>query len=75
MKNIKFSMPELLVTVSLFLYSQSFWFSIIAFSLGVTSRFMEYILTWSLEQKKAEAINNELTGAAETLKNIFKTEV
>lgn len=75
MKNIKFGMPELLVTVSLFLYSQSFWFSIIAFSLGVTSRFMEYILNWSLEQKKAEAINNELTGAAETLKNIFKTEV
>ena len=68
-------MPELLVTVSLFLYSQSFWFSIIAFSLGVTSRFMEYILNWSIEQKKAEAISNELNGAAETLKNIFKTEV
>lgn len=75
MKNIKFGMPELLVTVSLFLYSQSFWFSIIAFSLGVTSRFMEYILNWSIEQKKAEAISNELNGAAETLKNIFKTEV
>jgi len=75
MKNIKFSMPELLVVVSLFLYSQSFWFSIIAFSLGVLSRFMEYILNWSLEQKKAEAINEEITGAAEALKSIFKTEV
>tara|TARA_B100000575_G_C22816450_1_gene480588 strand:+ start:403 stop:630 length:228 start_codon:yes stop_codon:yes gene_type:complete len=75
MKNIRFGMPELLVTISLFLYSQSFWFSIISFSLGVMARFMEYILNWSLEQKKAEAINNELTGAAETLRNIFKTEV
>lgn len=75
MKNIKFGMPELLVTVSLFLYSQSFWFSIIAFCLGVLARFMEYMLNWSLEQKKAEAINSELTGAAETLRNIFKAEV
>ena len=75
MKNIKFGMPELLVTVSLFLYSQSFWFSIIAFCLGVLARFMEYMLYWSLEQKKAEAINSELTGAAETLRNIFKAEV
>ena len=72
MKNIKFGMPELLVVVALFLYSQSFWFSIISFSLGVVARFMEYIMNWSLEQKKAEAINEEITGAAEALKNIFK---
>ena len=73
--NIKFSMPELLVVAAVFLYSQSFWFSIIAFCLGVVARFMEYILNWSLEQKKAEAINDEITNAAEALKNMFKTEV
>ena len=74
MKNIKFAMPELLVVCSLFLYSQSFWFSIISFTLGVLARFIEYVLTWSAEQKKAEAINEEFNNAAETLKNLFKTD-
>ena len=69
----KFAMPELLIVFSLFMFSQSFWFAIIAFSLGVISRTFEYVLTWSLEQKKAEAINEEITNAADALKNIFKT--
>ena len=71
---LKIGMPEVLVLFSLFMFSQSFWFSVIAFSLGTLGRIFDYVLVWSLEQKKTEALNTEITNAAESIRNIFKKD-
>lgn len=70
--NIKFSMPELLVLFSLLMYSQSFWFAVISFNLGLLARIIDYIMDYSAELKKAETINENISEAAESLKNMFK---
>ena len=74
MMKVKFGMPELLILFSLFMFAQSFWFSVAAFSLGTLARVFDYVLHWSLEQKKAEALNEEITNAADAIKNIFKND-
>ena len=71
---LKFGMPEVLILFSLFMYTQSFWVSVISFVLGVTGRLFDYVLHWSLEQKKAEAINSEINNAADAIRNIFRTD-
>ena len=70
---LKLGMPEVLVLFSLFMFSQSFWFSIVAFSLGVLGRFFDFVMEKSLEQKKADALNSEINNAADTIRNIFGT--
>lgn len=71
---LKLGMPEVLVLFSLFMFSQSFWFSVIAFSLGVLGRFFDFVMEKSLEQKKAEAINSEINNAADAIRNMFNTD-
>ena len=71
---LKLGMPEVLVLFSLFMFSQSFWFSIVAFSLGVLGRFFDFVMEKSLEQKKAEAINSEINNAAAAIRNMFNTD-
>lgn len=71
---INLGMPEVLVLFSLFIYTQSFWFSVIAFVLGTLGRLSTYLLDWSLEQKKAEAINSEINNAADTIRNLFNSD-
>ncbi|OUW75240.1 MAG: hypothetical protein CBD74_14850 [Saprospirales bacterium TMED214] len=71
---LKLGMPEVLVLFSLFMFSQSFWFSIIAFSLGLLGRFFDFVMEKSLEQKKAEAINSEINNAADAIRNMFNTD-
>ena len=71
---LKLGMPEVLVLFSLFMFSQSFWFSIVAFSLGVLGRFFDFVMEKSLEQKKAEAINSEINNAADAIRNMFNTD-
>ena len=68
---LKFGMPEVLVLFSLFMYTQSYWFSVIAFVLGTLGRMFDYLITWSLEQKQAEAMSSEINNAAAAIKNIF----
>ena len=71
---LKLGMPEVLVLFSLFMFAQSFWFSVIAFSLGVLGRFFDVVMEKRLEQKKAEAINSEINNAADAIRNIFNTD-
>tara|TARA_Y100001970_G_C14043592_1_gene755121 strand:- start:154 stop:381 length:228 start_codon:yes stop_codon:yes gene_type:complete len=69
--NIKFSMPELLVLFSLVMYSQSFTFSIISFCLGLLGRIMVYIMDYSAELKKAEALNQSVDDIGNAFKDLF----
>ena len=71
---LKLGMPEVLVLFSLFMFAQSFWFSVIAFSLGVLGRFFDFVMQQSLEHNKAEAINSEINNAADAIRNIFNTD-
>ena len=69
--NIKLGMPELLVLFSLFMYSQSFWFSIVAFNLGLVGRIVQYLMDYSTELKKAEAINQSVDELGTAFKDLF----
>jgi len=69
--NIKFSMPELLVLFSLFMYSQSFWFAVGAFTLGVISRLTVYLLDYGKELKRAENLSNGLDELSATVKDML----
>ena len=68
---LHFGMPELLVLFSLFMYSQSFWFSIVAFCLGLFGRIAQYLLSYSAELKKAEAINQSVDELGTAFKDLF----
>ena len=65
---VKLGMPEILVIFSLFMYSQSFVFSVTAFCLGVFSRVGSYLIEYGAEMKKAEALNS----SAEQMGDVFK---
>ena len=69
--NIKFSMPELLVLFSLIMYSQSFTFSVLAFSLGLVGRIFVYLLDYAVEQKKAESMKEDINEVANAFKGMF----
>jgi len=69
--NIKFSMPELLVLFSLMMYSQSFSFSVAAFTLGLLGRVLVYLVDYSVEIKKAESAQEGLKEAADAFTSIF----
>ena len=68
---LKFAMPELLVIFSLFMYSQSFSFSVAAFVLGLLGRISSYLIDYSSEMKKAEAINQNIDELGTAFKDIF----
>ena len=69
--NIKFSMPELLVLFSLFMYSQSFTFAIVAFTLGLLGRIIVYIMDYSVEMKQAESAKESVNEAVDAFASIF----
>ena len=69
--NIKFSMPEILVIFSLIMYSQSYTFSVLAFSLGLFGRTIVYLLDYSTDMKKAEVAKEDLTDTVNAFKSIF----
>ena len=68
---LKFGMPELLVLFALFMYSQSFWFSVISFCLGLFARIIQYLMDYSAELKKAEAINQSVDDLGVAFKDLF----
>ena len=72
--NVKLGMPEVLVLFSLFMYSQNFWFSIIAFTAGVLGRFFTYILEVGVKAKIAEQKKQDVDSVTEFVKDIFTHE-
>ena len=69
--NIKLGMPEVLVLFSLFMYTNNFYFAVTAFVLGALGRTMDYLLVWSTEQKKTEALQNSADNLGTAFKDIF----
>tara|TARA_B100001057_G_C22754462_1_gene913106 strand:- start:552 stop:785 length:234 start_codon:yes stop_codon:yes gene_type:complete len=69
--NLKFGMPELLVLFALFMYSQSFWFSVVSFCLGLLGRIIQYLMDYNSELKKAEAINQSVDELGTAFKDLF----
>ena len=68
---LKIGMPEILVLFSLLIYSNSFTFSIIAFCLGLSGRLFDYITQYSIEMKKAEAVNQNIEDMGQALSGLF----
>ena len=68
---LKIGMPEVLVVFSLFMFDLSFWFSVVAFSLGVIGRIFEYVMNYSIEMKRAESINQSVNDLGEAFNGIF----
>ena len=68
---LKFGMPELLVLFALFMYPQSFWFSVVSFCLGLFARIIQYLMDYSAELKKAEAINQSVDDLGAAFKGMF----
>ena len=68
---IKLEMPEILVIFALFMYGQSFSFAVTAFVLGVLGRVSNYLLEYSAELKKAEAINQNIDELGTAFKDLF----
>lgn len=70
--NLKFGMPEVLVISATFLYSQSFWLSIILLTLGILSKVCVFCLQYS-EKQELKKVENEQTkkieNAFESLQN------
>ena len=69
--DIKIGMPEILVVAAFVIYSQSFTFSAIAFCLGLVGRIFSYVLEYSLEMKKAEAVNANIDDLGNAFKDLF----
>jgi len=62
---INIGMPEILIIFSLFMYSQSFWFSVIAFSIGVISRLCAVALDRAEEQEKIKKTSEIIEQSAD----------
>ncbi len=71
--NIKIAMPEVLVIFSIFMYSQSFWFSVIAFCLGLLARIFSYVLEFHEKQAQTQSIKEGADEVANALKGIFNS--
>ena len=69
--NLKFGMPEVLVLFALFMFSQSFWFSVVSFCLGLLGRIIQYLMDYNTEIKKAEAINQSVDDLGTAFKDLF----
>ena len=68
---LKLGMPEFLILFSLVMNSQSFTFSVIAFSLGLVGRIFDYVMNYSIEMKKAESINQSVDELGTAFKDLF----
>ena len=68
---VKLGMPEILVLFSLVMYSQSYSFSLIAFLLGLSGRIVDYLMNYSVEMKKAEALNQNIDELGTAFKDLF----
>ena len=69
--DIKIGMPEILVVFALVIYSQSFTFAVTAFCLGLLGRVFSYVMNYSIEMKKAEAINQNVDDLGNAFKDLF----
>jgi len=69
--DIKIGMPEILVVFALVIYSQSFTFAATAFCLGLLGRVFSYVMNYSIEMKKAEAINQNVDDLGNAFKDLF----
>jgi len=72
--NVKLGMPEVLVLFSLMMYSQNYWFSVIAFTAGLLARFCSYILEVGKAQKLSEQKMQEVENVTDFVKDIFSHE-
>ena len=68
---IKFGMPEALVIFSVLMYSNSFWFSVIAFCLGVLSSLASFLIEYSEKQEQSKQLTDEAAKAQKTLSNFL----
>ncbi len=68
---LTFGMPEILVLFSALMYSQSYWFAVVAFSLGIVGRIGTYLIDYGTEIKKAEAINKSADELGSALTGLF----
>ena len=68
---LKIGMPEILILFSLLIYTNSFTFSAIAFCLGIGGRLFDYITQYSIEMKKAEAVNQNIEEMGQALSGLF----
>ena len=57
---VAFGMPEVLVLFSLFMYSQNFWFSILAFCAGLILRLFAFAMTFQEKRERNEIITASL---------------
>ena len=64
-------MPEILILFSALMYSQSYWFAITAFCLGLVGRIASYLMDYGTEMKKAEAINKSADELGSALTGLF----
>ena len=72
---IKFSMPEILVLFSLFMFKLSFTFAVIAFVLGVLGRVTNYLLEYNAQMKKAEALSSNIDDLGSAFKDLFNGQI
>ena len=68
---LKIGMPEILVLFSLIIYSNSFTFSLVAFCLGIAGRIFDYVSQYTIEMKKAEAMNQNIEEMGQALSGLF----
>lgn len=69
--DIKIGMPEILVLFALVIYSQSFTFATVSFCLGLSGRIFSYVMNYSIEMKKAEAVNQNIEDMGQALSGLF----
>ena len=68
---ITIGMHEILILFSALMYSQSYWFGVIAFGLGLLGRIASYLMDYGTELKKAEAINKSADEIGSALSGLF----
>ena len=71
---IKLGMPEILILFSLVVYTQSFYFSVASFVLGISGRLIEYLMNYGIEMKRAESVNQNLDELGTAFKDFFSAK-
>ena len=72
--NINIGMPEILVVFALVMYSQNFWFAVIAFSLGLLARIVTYLMDYGTKMQSAEQARQDIKGVSDLVKDMFQNE-
>ena len=68
--NIKFGICEILIIFSFLIYSNSWWFSIVAFSLGLTGAFFSYAIDWAASENEKARVEEEKEKTEAVIKNL-----